>query len=251
MKKFNFILIAVILVAISAGITYYIRIQYDEAKEQDVSIVDVFNSSGAKMIVNEMYFFSRATNNYKDINALSEVCEEVFNAIEIKNFSRNSTSTDNLLKKEILGSTKDGVKVSAMASIVVDKSDTGDKYITIDATGTENGNALFLREQIEDIFNKHGLKVMVNSCMTGTYDGNVEDTQLEKICRNILNESDAKKVDSKRFENVISVSAFSPMIKDKLSINGKNVNLSIAIRYNKQENKTYLWVATPIVNTEY
>ena len=92
---------------------------------------------------------------------------------------------------------------------------------------------------------------MVNSCMTGTYDGNVEDTQLEKICRNILDESDAKKVDSKRFENVISVSAFSPMIKDKLSINGKNVNLSIAIRYNKQENKTYLWVATPIVNTEY
>ncbi len=250
MKKFNFILIAVILVAISAGTAFYIGIQ-NEAKEQDVSIVDVFNSSGAKMIVNEIYFFARATNDYKDINALSEVCEEVFNAIEIKNFSRNSTSTDNLLKKEILGSTKDGVKVSAMASIVGNKSDTEDKYITIDATGTENGNAMFLREKVEDIFNKHGLEVIVNSCITGTYDGDVEDTQLEKICRNILNESDAKKVDSKRFENVISVSAFSPMIKDKLSINGKNVNLSIAIRYNKQENKTYLWLATPIVNTEY
>ena len=251
MKKINFvIIIAVILVASIVGTTYYIRIQ-NKTNEQDVSIVDVFNSSGAKMIVNEMYLFARATNDYKDINALSEVCEEVFNAIEIKNFSRDSTSTDNLLKKEILGSTKDGIKVSAMASIVGNKSGMGDKYITIDATGAENGNALFLREKVEEIFNKHGLEVIVNSCITGTYDGNVEDTQLEKICRNILNESEARKVDSKRFENVISVSAFSPMIKDKLIVNGKDVNLSIAIRYNKQEDKTYLWVATPIVNTEY
>ncbi|QNU66643.1 YwmB family TATA-box binding protein [Ruminiclostridium herbifermentans] len=252
MKKINFILIFIglILVSVIAGTIYYIGIQ-KETNEQDVSIIDVFNSSGAKMIVNEMYFFSRATDDYKDLDALSKVCEDVFNAIEIKNFSTNSTSTDNLLKKEILGSTKDGVKVSAMASIVGNNSDAGDKYITIDATGTEKVNALFLREKVEDIFNKHGLDVTVNSCITGTYDGNVEDTQLEKICRNILNESDAEKVDSKRFENVISVSAFSPVMKDKLSINGKNVNLSIAIRYNKQEDKTYLWVATPIVNTEY
>ncbi len=250
MKKFNFILITVILVAVIAGTTYYIRMQ-NQAIEQDISIVDVFNSSGANMIVNEVYFFARATSNFEDLDSLTEVCEEVFNALEIKNFSKNSASTDNLLKKEILGSTKDGVKVSAMASIVGNKSDTEDKYITIDATGTENRNALLLREKVENIFNKHELKVVVNSCITGTYEGNVEDTQLEKICRNILNESDAKKVDSIRFENVISVSAFSPMIKDKLNINGKNVNLSIAIRYNKQENKTYLWVATPIVNTEY
>lgn len=250
MKKIYFILIALSLVAAIFGTTYYIRIQkQDNAK--NVSIVDVFNSSGAKMIVNEMYFFTRATNDYKDLDSLSKLSEEVFNALEIKNYSKNTTSTDNLTKKELLGFTKDGIKVSAMASFVGNKSDTGDKYITIDATGTQSGNALLLREKVEKVFKDHGLETVVNSCITGTYDGNVEDTHLESICRNILNESDATKVDSRRQENVISVSAFSPMIKDKLNVDGKNVNLSIAIRYNKQENKTYLWLATPIVNTEY
>lgn len=250
MKKFYFTLITVLLVGIISGTTYYIRTQ-DKANQQEVSIVDVFNSSGAKMIENEMYFFVRANDDYKDLDSLSSLCEEVFNTLGINNYSKNSASTDNLLKREILGTTKDGVKVSGMASIVGNKFGEGDKYITIDAIGSDKGFALLLRDKVEGVFEKHGLNVVVNSCITGTYEGNVEDTQLEKICRNILNKSDAKKVDSTRQQNVISVSAFSPMIKDKLSINGKNVNLSIAIRYNKQEDKTYLWVATPIVNTEY
>jgi galactitol-specific phosphotransferase system IIB component len=250
MKKFSFILIAVLLSAAIIGTTYYIRIQ-NKSNQQEISITDAFNSSGAKMIVNELYFFVRATDNYKNLGSLTSVCAEVFKALEIPNYSKNSTSTDILIKSELLGATKDGVKISAMASIVGNKSGSGDKYITIDALGAEDGTALLLRNKIEKVFIAHGLKTVVNSCITGTYEGNVQDDQLENICRNILSETEAKKVDSLRQENTISVSAFSPMIKDKLSINGKNVNLSLAIRYNKQEKRTYLWVATPIVNAEY
>ena len=250
MKKFSFFVIAALLTAGIIGTTFYIKMQ-NKSNQQEISIVDAFHSSGAKMVVNELYFFVRATDDYNNLSSLTDVCNEVFKSLEITNYSKNTTSTDILLKSDLLGATKDGVKVSAMASIVGNKSGAGDKYITIDAIGTENGSALELRDKIEEVFSTHGMKTVVNSCITGTYDGNVQDTQLENICKKILNESDAKKVDSLRQENVISVSAFSPMIKDKLSINGKNINLSLAIRYNKLENKTYLWVATPIVNTEY
>lgn len=250
MKKFSFILIAVLLVAAIIGTAYYIRIQ-NKSNQQEISIADAFNSSGAKMVVNELYFFVRATDDFKTLGSLTAVCDEVLKSLEISNYSKNSTSTDILIKSELLGATKEGVKISAMASIVGNKSGSGDKYITIDALGAEAGTALLLRDKIEKVFSTHGLETVVNSCITGTYDGNIQDAQLENICRKILTESEAKKVDSLRQENIISVSAFSPMIKDKLSIDGRNVNLSLAIRYNKLENKTYLWVATPIVNAEY
>jgi len=250
MKKYSFIFLAVLIALAITGTTYYIKIQ-SKTSQHELSITDSFNSSGAKMIVNELYVFVRATNDFKNLTSMTEVCDEVFKALEITNYSKNSTGTDILKKSDLIGTTKDGVKVTAMASIVGDKSGAGDKYITIDAIGAEDGTALLLRDKIEKVFSSHGLEAVVNSCITGTYDGNIQDPQLESICKKILNESDAKKVDSLRQENIISVSAFSPIIKDKLSINGKNVNLSIAIRFNKLENKTYLWVATPIVNTEY
>ncbi len=250
MKKISFILIAVVLSAAIIGTTYYISTS-NSSKGNRISISDAFKSSGAKMVINELYFFVRANDDYKKLEDLTAVCEDVLKTLEISDYSKNSTSTDSLIKCDMSGNTKDGVKVSAMASIVGNKTGDGDKYITIDATETVNGSALLLRDKIEGAFGKYGLKAVVNSCITGTYEGDLQDSQLENICRKILDDSDAKKVDSIRQENIISVSAFSPMIEDKLSIDGKNVNLSLAIRYNKIENKTYLWVATPVVNTEY
>lgn len=250
MKKVSLILMLVILAASIIGTTYYIRIQ-NNSSEQQVSITDAFNSSGAKMVLNELYFFVRGDDGYKDLESLTEVCEEVYKAIEVDNYTKNSTSSDSLVKTDFLGTTKDGIKVTAMASIVGNKTGAGDKYITVNANETASGSALLLREKIEKVFTGRGLKPVVNSCITGTYEGNLQDSQLENICRKILNDSDARKIDSLRQENIISVSAFSPMIKDKLSVDGKEINLSLAIRYNKLENKTYLWVATPVVNSEY
>lgn len=250
MRKLVFVLMVLVLVAGVVGTTYYIR-NYRDSESAKVSISDAFKSSGAKMVINELYFFVRADNKVKKLDKLTAICEEVFKDLEVTGYSRNSTSTDTLVKTDLSGTTKDGVKITAMASIVGNKSGDGDKYITIDATETVNGSALLLRDRIEKVFDRYGLKAVVNSCITGTYEGNLQDSQLENICRTILDDSDAKKVDSMRQENIISVSAFSPMIDDKLSIDGKNINLSLAIRYNKIENKTYLWVATPVVNTEY
>ncbi len=250
MKKTLFVLTALVLAAAIVGTTYYINTYRSNAGEK-ISISDAFKASGAKMVVNELYFFARATKDFKKLDDLSKVCEDVFKGLEVDNYSKNSTSTDTLIKTDMSGTTKSGVKISAMASIVGNKSGDGDKYITIDATETVNGSALLLRNKIEEIFRNYGLKPVVNSCITGTYEGNLQDSQLENICRKVLDDSDAKKVDSMRQENIISVSAFSPMIEDKLNIDGKNINLSLAIRYNKIENKTYLWVATPVVNTEY
>ncbi|WP_024832975.1 YwmB family TATA-box binding protein [Ruminiclostridium josui] len=250
MRKFSFIFVAVLLVGAIIGTAYYIT-EKNNINEGQISIKDAFNYSGAKMLVNDVYFFARASDKYKTVSELSKVCEDVFKTLEISKYSKNTTSSDYLAKTDMQGTTKDGVKISAMASIVGNKSGNRDKYITIDATEAGDGKALLLREKIEDVFKRHKLKAEINSCITGTYEGNLKDEQLENICRKILNESSAKKIDSFRQQNEISVSAFSPLIGDKLRIGGKNVNLGIAFRYNKLENRTYLWVATPVVNAEY
>ncbi len=250
MKKLTFLVVALLITAAAIGSTYYIY-TLKAAQVEKVSISDAFKSSGAKMVINEVYFFVRGNENMKNLGNMTAVCEEVFKTLGVYDYSNNTTSTDTLRKADLSGSTKAGVKISAMASIVGNKSESEDKYITIDATETVNGSALLLRDKIEGVFAKFGLKPTVNTCITGTYEGYLQDSQLERICRKILDDSAAKKVDSMRQENIISVSAFSPMIEDRLSIDGRDINLSLAIRYNKIENKTYLWVATPVVNTEY
>lgn len=227
--------------------------QSNSYKANSIEITDAFNCSGAKMLVNELYFFVRVPDNYKDLKSMADVCKEVYKELGITKISDRPLSTDSLIKSEMEGTTADGIKVLALASLVRDSTGIKDRYITIDVTGDDNAtvNAVSLRGKIEEIFSGHNLKANVNSCITGTYEGNLADSQLEGICKKILKDSNATKVNSSRDNNIISVSAFSPSIKDRLTIKGENVNLSLAIRYNKLENKTYIWVATPVVNTEY
>lgn len=250
MRKFSFVLAAILVVGTIIGFAYYITGKSSNGEGQ-ISIKDAFNYSGAKMVVNDVYFFARASDKYKTVSELSKVCEDVFKTLEVSVYSKNTNSSDNLAKTDIRGTTREGVKISGMASIVGNKSGNRDKYITIDAIEAGEGKALLLRKKIEDVFKKHKLKAEINSCITGTYEGNLKDNQLENICEKILNESSAKKIDSFKQQNEISVSAFSPLIGDKLRVGSKNVNLGIAFRYNKLENRTYLWVATPVVNAEY
>jgi len=34
-------------------------------------------------------------------------------------------------------------------------------------------------------------------------------------------------------------------------VNGKKVNMNLAIRYNSYEDRTYIWLATPVITVEY
>ena len=42
-----------------------------------------------------------------------------------------------------------------------------------------------------------------------------------------------------------------PLLPEGVQILGKNYNINIAMRYNSEEDKTYLWIGTPIISLEY
>ena len=74
---------------------------------------------------------------------------------------------------------------------------------------------------------------------------------LEEISGRILTETGAKRIEGIKDRNYISVSAYSPYIQEFIQVRGKRVNLNLAARYNSYEDKTYIWLATPVITTEY
>ena len=101
------------------------------------------------------------------------------------------------------------------------------------------------------IFEKYGIDPDINICITGSLEGKLKEEELESICAKVFEVTGAGGVEGIRDGGLISVSAFAPSIKDSVKVNGKDINLNIAIRYNSYEEKTYIWLATPIITTEY
>jgi hypothetical protein len=108
-----------------------------------------------------------------------------------------------------------------------------------------------IRDTVLQVFKDYGLKPRVNSCITGTFDGKLDYKRVDQIGSVVLEAAGAKKIEGIKDENLISVSAYSPVMGDSVMTGSEKVNLNLAIRYNSLENKTYIWLGTPVIAIEY
>ena len=62
----------------------------------------------------------------------------------------------------------------------------------------------------------------------------------------------AKEIDKIRNNNYISVTAYSNLLKETdLEYLENKINLNIGIRYSENEDKTLIYMATPIIKLDY
>ena len=72
------------------------------------------------------------------------------------------------------------------------------------------------------------------------------------ILKNILYNMNAKEIDKIRNNNYISVTAYSNLLKENdLEYLENKINLNIGIRYSEDEDKTLIYMATPIIKLDY
>lgn len=104
---------------------------------------------------------------------------------------------------------------------------------------------------IENTLSSYGIDTEITTCITGTYDGEMNNSKRYKMVYSVLNSLDAEVVEGLKDDSLTSISAYSPKIKNYIFTGEKKMNINVAMRYNEYEDKTYLWMATPVIATGY
>ena len=104
---------------------------------------------------------------------------------------------------------------------------------------------------INSVYNKYGKPVDNTTCVIGTVEGRLDRHSLKENIQDTLKRYKGKIIEKYEDDDLISYTGFTPYIKHSMYSGEKRVNLNLAIRYNKYENKTYFWIATPIIATGY
>jgi hypothetical protein len=258
MKKrhFIFILAIILIIILSSNI---IRIK--SFKFPETTLRKAFNNSGAKIVSAEIYFWGKLDKEaYNSFDKLEEIAEDFSNELGLNhsnNYSKNIVENDMLHEIQISGTMPEsGLGGSRLASVnlqsKINNGDLTDKFISVDviedlsSTGMED-----TRKRIEKVFRKYKIDKKVTSCITGNFDSKLSYNQMNDICRLVFKEAGAKKVEGITGNNLISVSAYSPAMSHYIKVRNNKINLNLALRYNSYEDKTYLWLATPVITTEY
>ena len=138
-------------------------------------------------------------------------------------------------------------------SIIGVKKNSSESYIIIDILENKvYKNIVDIYTIIEKSLYKYSSSVDISTCISGEFPKNLQFSKHDDILEKILYNMNAKEIDRVKNENMISVTAYSKLLEENyLEYLGNKINLNIGIRYSEDDDKTLLYIATPIIKLDY
>lgn len=246
--------IAVLLVAgISVFLLCFTKLN-DKNDSKEAMLIKSFSNSGAEVLTTEIYFTATVQKSKKSFQEQKLFVEDLSGRLGVlKNeaFLSREIKNDSIEKIEVSGTTKNNRAIDI--NLQLNEGVKGNEnIITVSITQNKSFVGLeAIKKEILEILKEDKIHPKVNSCITGYVAGKWDNAKLNEICDKMLKSVKAENVSSMKDRNLISVSAYSHYLGSTLNISGKKMNLNLAIRYNALEDKTYIWLATPVIITEY
>ncbi|KXZ39039.1 TATA-box binding [Alkalithermobacter thermoalcaliphilus JW-YL-7 = DSM 7308] len=103
-------------------------------------------------------------------------------------------------------------------------------------------------EKVRDILSKYSEKVDIYTCLIGSYEGNVDYINKANY---VLKKLGAEKVEEIIDDRFISLTGYTKNIKEYISFAKRKVNVNVSVRYSEYDNKTYIYIGTPLIVLEY
>lgn len=138
-------------------------------------------------------------------------------------------------------------------SIIGIKKSSRESYIIVDILDNKvYKNIVDIYTILEKSLYKYSQNVDISTCISGEFSQKKYFSKYDDIFQEILYNMCAEEIDRVENENMISLTAYSELLeKNYLEYLGNKINLNIGIRYSEDDDKTLIYIATPIIKLDY
>lgn len=256
MKKAKVLLYIVVLAWVGVGVQMLVNYAYhDESK-----MLHAFAGADANVVESKLTLVGNFGEKYMTAEDKKNMIDYITGKLNIersldKQEVDGSTTTAVVAKKEGKNANAE-IQVISIASKEQGSAKKTDQYIyTTIELYDDVSKVLEYKNIVDAAYDEIGLKdVDASITLQGTYDRKIELEERNKIADGLLENLQAKIVKENRTEEankVYTVYAYTPLISDYITVNNSRVNLNIVYTYDEKDDITTLYLATPILNTDY
>lgn len=245
MKAIKLITSFIILILIGVVISYA---DIKSNNNQD-KFIETFRNTEA-----DFKFYSikaNATINY-DISKEEtlEIFMEIINNMGLEESDIKWEEKWNNNEKQVFAQIKTEEK---SISIAGNKKNNNETYIMVDILDNKvYKNIVDIYNIIENTLKKHTSQLEMYTCIAGEYTKKLQINKYNDILEKILYNMSADEIDRVQEDNFVSVTAYSKLLNENyLEYLGNKINLNIGLRYSEDEEKTLIYMATPIIKLDY
>lgn len=124
-------------------------------------------------------------------------------------------------------------------------------HVMVSLTGVESGRTGFYKNNMFEALNAFGSGSRVAVTYSGEIQGELNKEELLENAEKLMLLARAPVQEMTVRDNLVSLTGYSPRFVTDISYAGKEVNLNVALRSNPVEHVTRVYVASPVILTEY
>lgn len=240
MKKFMLLLTVVSI--IFSGI-----IMSKNQKDGGQLMVEAFNQTTFQAVqsnINTYAILKEPLQNFESMEDYLKIIDEKIGADDSTEIIKDESDEVKSLKKMYMSK-------SAKITIALETINDSTYLVTDVILYNYCENIIPIKEQLDELFNDLSLKAKTNITMTGSYDGNMSYDDKKLTAFDIMKKINAVAQEDYVTDKIYSVVGYTKKINEYIYSDKQKININLALRYNEYENKTYLYLATPVITVEY
>lgn len=226
------------------------------SSEENDPLKRAFLSSGADMEILDVTDWSvinREFMDYADMEKSEQSIMELFDANK-QNF-KTTKESDEMYR---ILNTEGWIDSDTFLRIILQSVDLPEEYekepqtyLVVSATSRNVEKLEELRSKVQAAIVSREGQSRITTCITGTFDGKLNEAEQGKILENFVRDLKIENPEKTMDDYTASMMGNSPELSDGITILGKSYNVNIAIRYSTEDDKTYIWIGTPVISVEY
>lgn len=220
-------------------------------------MIDAFADTNSNIIQSEIKVIADYGTKYLSEEDKKSLIDYIAGSINLNTDYAFKTNSSSALKEISVdkpsknANTK--IKILSLDRVENDGSKQVDQYIVVDLNVYENiDSVLTYKKLIENILKElEVVDYQTTILFTGNYDGKLSSEEMNQITDELIGDLQAKTVSENRNDDLFTVYAYSGLIDEYIVISGAKVNVNIAFTYDETNNQTELYLATPVINSDY
>ena len=244
--KISFLILVWSIVAIQ------IYVNYQEQARRPKTTVTAFSVVADNIIEEWIKGYGRFGNMDISEELRREMLENLAHKLGITDGYTVTKEQGDDFEKIVLS--KEGRQADTTLQIIsmLVENDEAEQYISIDISTKEQlADAWSLYQKVKRVYEEIGVDGKVSFEAEAEQQGDYVSSGRETFINDVLKLAKAKRVDAIRENDIYTVYGYTKRVDSYLTLNKKKVNLQIALSYAEQEDKTYIKIGIPIVNSSY
>ena len=244
---------AMVLVILFALLALVYNMQQRPLTEME-ALEAILRNAGATVMEGEVQFYAALDKRYQTMDELETILLEVADLLGIQGGDVDLGEGDAFRIVDVQGKTEFGPEAH-----VVIQSNPGDEaanvgpqtYVLIICRDDSMGDMATMISRLEDIITPYAPNGQLSFYLTGEIAAKKSQAEMEQLAGRALRAVRGNVVEGMQDEQMVSITAYTPILERYMGTGKEKFNLNLAVRYDDYHDTTMLWAGFPLIHGSY